>query len=130
MLDVPAAPVPPAPGNASAVLAPGTKIRKLEDGFFSISGAAVDAAGKLYFADRWRQRIYGWSAAEGLRRARSSPGSGESGVRPVGNLLVLSSAGAQSTVYQFPSGHIWGADDRNYAARNEAPPGGRGRSCR
>ena len=105
VLDVPAAPVPPAPGNASAVLAPGAKVRKLEDGFFSISGAAVDAAGKLYFADRWRQRIYGWSAAEGLTVERDHP------LDPVnlafdqsGNLLVLSSAGAQTTVYTFRPG--------------------------
>jgi hypothetical protein len=105
VLDVPAAPVPPAPGNASAVLAPGAKMRKLEDGFFSISGAAVDAAGKLYFADHWRQRIYGWSAAEGLTVERDHP------LDPVnlafdqsGNLLVLSSAGAQTTVYSFRPG--------------------------
>jgi sugar lactone lactonase YvrE len=80
-------------------------MRKLEDGFFSISGAAVDAAGKLYFADRWRQRIYGWSAAEGLTVERDHP------LDPVnlafdqsGNLLVLSSAGAQATVYCFRPG--------------------------
>jgi hypothetical protein len=101
--------VPPAPANAAAALAGRplgpARVRKLEDGFFSISGAAVDAAGKLYFTDRWRQRIYGWSAAEGLTVERDHP------LDPVnlafdqsGNLLVLSSAGAQSTVYSFRPG--------------------------
>jgi hypothetical protein len=95
VLDVPAgAPALPAPSKV--------EVRKLEDGFFSISGAAVDAAGKLYFADHWRQRIYGWSADEGLTIERDQP------LDPVnlafdksGNLLVLSSAGAQGTVYTF-----------------------------
>jgi hypothetical protein len=49
VLDVPAVPF--------AVPASGAKVRKLEDGFFSISGAAVDSAGKLYFVDHWQQRI-------------------------------------------------------------------------
>jgi len=105
VLDVPAAPPAPTAGDASAVLAPGAKVRKLEDGFFSISGAAVDAAGKLYFVDRHQQRIYGWSAAEGLSIERDNP------LDPVnlafdkaGDLLVLSSAGPQGTVYSFRPG--------------------------
>jgi hypothetical protein len=99
VLDVPAAlgtPTPPAPG---------VSVRKLEDGFFSISGAAVDASGKLYFVDHWRQRIYGWSQAEGLTVERDHP------LDPVnlafdksGNLLVFSSLGAQGTVYSFRPG--------------------------
>src|SRR5262249_40798814 len=60
VLDIPAAGVPAAPPSSA------TRVRKLEDGFFSIGGAAVDASGKLYFVDHWRQRIYGWSEAEGL----------------------------------------------------------------
>jgi len=105
VLDIPAAPGPPAPPDASAVLEPGARVRKLEDGFFSISGAAVDDAGKLYFVDHWQQRIYGWSEAEGLTVERDHP------LDPVslafdksGNLLVLSSAGAQGTVYSFRPG--------------------------
>ena len=69
-------------------------MKKLEDGFFSISGAAVDAAGKLYFVDHHNQRIYGWSEKEGLTVERDNP------LDPVnlafdksGNLLVVSSAG-------------------------------------
>ena len=102
VLDVPAA---PSPARASTSPAPGAKVRKLEDGFFSIGGAAVDAAGKLYFTDHSRQRIYGWSEAEGLAVERDHP------LDPVnlafdksGNLLVLSSAGAQGTLYTFRPG--------------------------
>ncbi len=99
VLDVPATPTSPAPPS------PAVKVRKLEDGFFSISGAAVDASGKLYFVDHWRQRIYGWSQAEGLTVERDHP------LDPVnlafdksGNLLVFSSLGAQGTVYSFRPG--------------------------
>ena len=105
VLDIPAAPSAPASGDASAVLEPGAKVQKLEDGFFSISGAAVDSAGKLYFVDRHEQRIYGWSAGEGLTVERDNP------LDPVnlafdksGNLLVLSSAGPEGTVYTFRPG--------------------------
>lgn len=97
VLDVPAEPARPAPGK--------TQVRRLEDGFFSISGAAVDAAGKLYFVDHHDQRVYGWSVAEGLTIERDAP------LDPVnlafdksGNLLVLSSAGPRGTVYAFRPG--------------------------
>jgi len=87
------------------VLAPGSKVEKLEDGFFSISGAAVDAAGKLYFVDHHEQRIFGWSKNEGLTVER------DNSLDPVnlafdrsGDLLVLSSAGPEGTVYSFHPG--------------------------
>ena len=77
-------------------------MKKLEDGFFSIAGAAVDAAGKLYFVDHHNQRIYSWSEKEGLGIER------DNALDPVnlafdksGNLLVLSSAGPEGTVYSF-----------------------------
>jgi hypothetical protein len=80
-------------------------VEKLEDGFFSISGAAVDKAGKLYFVDHHQQRIYGWSAVEGLTIER------DNALDPVnlafdksGDLLVVSSAGPESTVYSFRPG--------------------------
>ena len=105
VLDIPAAPNAPAAADASVVLEPGSKVRKLEDGFFSISGAAVDAFGKLYFVDHHEQRIYGWSAAEGLTIERDSP------LDPVnlvfdkaGSLLMLSSSGPEGTVYSFSPG--------------------------
>ncbi len=105
VLDIPGDPAQPAPADASAVLMPGATVKKLEDGFFSISGAAVDAAGKLYFVDHREQRIYSWSAKEGLGVERDHP------LDPVnlafdqsGNLLVLSSAGPEGTVYTFRPG--------------------------
>lgn len=83
----------------------GAKVEKLEDGFYSISGAAVDAHGKLYFVDKHQQRIYGWSRGEGLSIERDNP------LDPVnlafdksGNLLVLSSLGAEGTLYTFKPG--------------------------
>lgn len=94
-----------APPDASAVIAQGSKVHKLEDGFFSISGAAVDAAGKLYFVDHHNQRIYSWSEEDGLEIER------DNSLDPVnlafdrsGNLLVLSSAGPEGTVYSFRPG--------------------------
>jgi hypothetical protein len=105
LLDIPADPAKPAAADVSAVLDSNTRMQKLEDGFFSIAGAAVDAAGKLYFVDRHEQRIYGWSPAEGLTIERDSP------LDPVnlafdktGNLLVLSSSGPEGTVYSFRPG--------------------------
>jgi len=105
VLDITDNPQLPAPPDASAVLAPGSKVNKIEEGFFSISGAAVDAAGKLYFVDHHNQRIYSWSENEGLAIERDNT------LDPVnlafdgsGNLLVLSSAGPESTVYTFRPG--------------------------
>ena len=105
MLDIPAAPPIPAPSNASAVLASDSKVKRLEGGFYSISGAAVDSSGKLYFVDHHEQRIYGWSPNEGLTIERDNP------LDPVnlafdkaGDLMVTSSAGPEGTVYFFRPG--------------------------
>jgi sugar lactone lactonase YvrE len=105
VLDIPAEPGVPVPVDAPAVLAMGAKVEKLEEGFFSISGAAVDAGGKLYFVDHHQQRIYGWSASEGLTIERDNP------LDPVnlafdkaGDLLVVSSDGPEGTVYSFRPG--------------------------
>jgi polygalacturonase len=105
VLNIPAAPPIPPAGDAAAVLEPGAKVQKLEDGFYSISGAAVDGAGKLYFVDHHEQRIYGWSASEGLTVERDSP------LDPVnlafdkaGDLLVMSDAGPEGTMYSFRPG--------------------------
>jgi sugar lactone lactonase YvrE len=102
VLDVPADLLRPPTPDSSVVLAPGATVKKLEDGFFSISGAAVDADGKLYFVDHHNQRIYSWSEKEGLGIER------DNALDPVslafdksGNLLVLSSAGPESSVYSF-----------------------------
>jgi sugar lactone lactonase YvrE len=107
VLDIPANPSTPPLPDASAVLASGAKVEKLEDGFFSISGAAVDSTGKLYFVDRHQQRIYGWSETEGLTIERDNP------LDPLnlafdrsGDLVVLSSDGPEGTVYSFRPGSV------------------------
>jgi len=105
VLDIPENPTQPAASDATSVLAPGSKIEKLEDGFFSISGAAVDELGRIFFVDHHQQRIYSWSKKFGLNIERDNP------LDPVnlafdksGNLLVLSSAGPEGTVYSFHPG--------------------------
>jgi hypothetical protein len=105
VLDIPANPTTPPPADASAVLAPGAKVRKLEEGFHSISGAAVDRSGKLYFVEHNKNRIYSWSPTDGLIIENDHP------LDPVnlafdrsGNLMVLSSGGSEGTVYSFRPG--------------------------
>jgi sugar lactone lactonase YvrE len=105
VLDIPPHPPQPPALDGSVVLAPTAAVKKLEDGFFSVSGAAVDAAGKLYFVDHHNQRIYTWWEKQGLGIERDTP------LDPVnlafdksGNLLVLSSAGTEGTVYTFRPG--------------------------
>jgi hypothetical protein len=105
VIDIPAEPATPVAGDASAVLAPGASVQKLEEGFSTISGAAVDAAGTLYFVDHHQQRIFSWSKAEGLNIVRHDP------LDPVnlaatksGDLLVQSSDGPEGTVYVFHPG--------------------------
>jgi len=86
----------------SALLAPGAKVEKLADGFFNISGGAIDSSGNLYFVDSRAQTIYRWSAAEHhLSIVRDNPlDPVELAFDKAGDLLVISSAG-NGTVYSF-----------------------------
>ncbi|MBQ5948663.1 glycosyl hydrolase family 28-related protein [Massilia sp. ST3] len=78
------------------------KVEKLEDGFYSIAGAAVDAKGKLYFVDRYWKRIYSWSKDQGLLVVRDAPHDPVNlAIDNSGNLMVMSSYGPQATVYAF-----------------------------
>jgi hypothetical protein len=80
-------------------------VEKITDGFHSISGAAVDAKGKLYFVDHWQQRIFGWAKDEGLTIERDSPLDPVNlAIDKTGNIIVQSSAGADSSVYAFRPG--------------------------
>ncbi|WP_028056753.1 glycosyl hydrolase family 28-related protein [Sphingomonas phyllosphaerae] len=99
--------VPPAPASATADSAiPVTAgVTKLADGFYSIAGGAVDAKGKLYFIDRFFQRIHGFTPADGLTTVSDAP------LDPVnlavdrsGRLLVQSSAGRDGSVYSIDPG--------------------------
>jgi sugar lactone lactonase YvrE len=101
-LDVPGQPVAAGRRGPSPVLEPAAQVKRLATGFFDISGAATDAAGKLYFVDvRW-QRIYKWSPETGEAVVvRNSP------LDPVnlafdkaGDLLVVSRDG-KGTIYSL-----------------------------
>ncbi len=98
-LDIPAAPAS-ATAETAIPVTPG--VAKLADGFYSIAGGAVDAKGKLYFIDRFFQRIHGFSPGEGLTTVSDAP------LDPVnlavdrsGRLLVQSSAGRDGSVYSI-----------------------------
>jgi len=106
-LDVPAGRSQPAPPQRPAFLPADSSVRKLEDGFFSISGAAVDATGKLYFVEHRFQRIYSWDASAGLQVVRDMPTDPVNlAVAKSGDLMVLSSLGPQASVYSFdPASH-------------------------
>jgi hypothetical protein len=87
----------PVVGAPSAV-----KVEKLEEGFFSIAGAAVDAKGKLYFVDRKFNRIYSWTRGQGLLVVRDAPlDSVNLAIDASGALLVQSSFGPATSVYSF-----------------------------
>jgi sugar lactone lactonase YvrE/polygalacturonase len=95
-LDVPVAPAPVTPATVAGI----GPVTKLEGGFFSISGAAVDAKGALYFVEHRFGRILRWTAANGLEVIR------DNALDPVnlavdrsGRLMVLSSLGAEASVY-------------------------------
>ena len=104
-LDIPDHPVQPAPLQTAPVLAADAHIEKIADWFFSISGAAVDGKGKLYFVDHHEQRIYGWSPQEGLTVERDNPQDPVNlAFDAAGDLLVISSEGPVGTVYAFRPG--------------------------
>ncbi len=105
VIDIPALPKTPATMSASAVLAVGAKVQKLEGGFYAISGAAVDAAGTLYFVDHHQQRIFSWSKALGLNIVSANPLDPVNlAVDKSGSLLVQSSDGPEGSVYSIHPG--------------------------
>ena len=96
--DATAAPPPPPP----AVFAPGAELEKLEGGFHSIAGAAVDATGALFFADHHQQRIFRWSPDTRLKVVRDAPLDAVNlAFDRSGALMVLSSAGPRGSVLSF-----------------------------
>lgn len=92
-------PLPPA--RVSPVLEAGAKVEKFSGGFYNASGAAVDAAGRLYFVDAHWHRIYRWTPeTKRLEIVRDNP------LHPVnlffdkaGNLIVVSNGGSGMAVY-------------------------------
>lgn len=92
----------PQPEPRVPVLADGATVQKVQGGFFSISGAAVDRRGRLYFVDTHWQRIYRWTPeSKDLKILRDqSLEPTELAVDHAGNLMVVSYAG-KGTVYSF-----------------------------
>jgi sugar lactone lactonase YvrE len=104
-LDITGNPPESSQSDVPAVIAPGAKLTKLADGFFNISGAAVDGSGNLYFVDAHWQRVYRW-----LPETREAAIVSDSPLEPVnlafdksGDLMVTSYAG-KGTVYWFRPG--------------------------
>nr|WP_295105897.1 glycosyl hydrolase family 28-related protein [uncultured Caulobacter sp.] len=101
VLDIGGAPKPVKP----SVFPAGATVEKLGDGFYSLGGGAVDAAGTLYFTDRRNQRIYSWSDERKLSIVRDNTLDPVNlAVDASGNLLVLSSEGRNASVYSFKPG--------------------------
>jgi sugar lactone lactonase YvrE len=95
-------PIAAQPHHPSTVLAPGAKVEKLHEGFYNISGAAVDKDGQLYFVDPHWQRIYRWNPeTRQLSIVRDSPLSPtQLTFDKSGNLIVVSYDG-NGTIYSF-----------------------------
>ena len=101
VLDLAVAPKPVEP----SIFPTGARLEKLADGFFSLGGGAVDAAGTLYFTDRKHQRIYSWSDTRKLSIVRDNTLDPINlAVDASGHLLVLSSDGRNGAVYSFKPG--------------------------
>jgi len=94
VLDVTDAPV--------AIPSPLVPVQMLAGGFGALGGGAVDKDGRLYFIDRPFHRIHRWSEARGLSVVSDqSLDPVNLAVDRSGDLLVLSSAGADATVYSL-----------------------------
>jgi sugar lactone lactonase YvrE len=91
-----------AAGGSAAVLAAGAKVERVRDGFFNISGAAVDGAGRLYFVDAHWQRIFAWDPeTRMLSVVRDEPLSPvQLAFDRAGDLMVVAYDG-DGTVYSF-----------------------------
>ena len=80
-------------------------VRRVATGFYNISGAVVDAKGRLYFVDASKQKIYRYDPSEpGVEVLRDGPLDAVNlAIDTAGNLMVVSYAG-KGTVYSFKPG--------------------------
>ncbi len=102
-LDISGNPPPARPKTSSPIVALGAKVEKLADGFFNISGGAVDSQGNFYFVDAHERQIYRWDCAQ--RRLSTNDVSFppvNAIVDQAGNLMVVSDTG-DGTVYSLDS---------------------------
>jgi sugar lactone lactonase YvrE len=95
-------PVPPAHATSTPV-EKGAQVERLASGFYNISGAAIDATGRLYFVDAHFHCIYRWSP-----ESKNAMVVSDAPLDPVnlvfdkaGDLIVLSSGGKDLTAYAF-----------------------------
>jgi hypothetical protein len=102
-LDVGSKSAPPASGALRILDVP---VKKLAGGFEALGGGTIDSHGTLYFVDRSFQRIYRWSQNDGLGIVSNHPLDAINlAVDRSDNLLVLSSAGFDASVYSLnPNG--------------------------
>lgn len=83
-------------------------------------GGVFDSHGTLYFVDRIMQRIYGWTADQGLRIVSGHPLDAVNlAVDHADNLLVISNSGYQGAVYSLKPNGLDGA-----LTRIQAEPAG------
>lgn len=89
-------------GASAAETPPLAPVKRLAGDFHAIGGGAVSADGTLYFIDRPGQRIHRWSDKDGLSVVADAPLDAVNlAVDRSGDLLVLSSDGAEGTVYSL-----------------------------
>ena len=96
-------PIPAPRADDANLIEKGAQVQRLATGFFNISGAAIDAAGQLYFADSQFQRIYRWSP-----ESQQAVVVSDAPLDPVnlvfdkaGDLIVVSSGGKELTAYSL-----------------------------
>lgn len=105
-LDIGSTPAQTGSGTGTAQpLTLATPVRKLAGGFEALGGGTIDSRGTLYFVDRSFQRIYRWRK-DGLGLVSTHPLDAINlAVDRSDNLLVLSSAGWDASVYSLnPNG--------------------------
>ncbi len=87
-------------GGGGAVAAAGGA-KRVATGFYNISGAVTDGAGRIYFVDARWQKIYRWSAERGVEVVRDAPMDAVNlAMDKAGNLMVVSYEG-KGTVYSL-----------------------------
>jgi sugar lactone lactonase YvrE len=91
----------PASRPVSNLTEKGGQVERLATGFYNISGAAIDAAGQLYFVDAHFQRIYRWSPESQRAVVVSDVPLDPANLvfDKAGDLIVLSSGGKDLTAF-------------------------------
>jgi hypothetical protein len=94
-------PIPAVRAEDANLIEKGAQVLRLAGGFYNISGAAVDAAGQLYFVDAHFQRIYRWSLeSKYVAVVSDAPHDPVNLVfDKAGDLIVVSSGGKELTAY-------------------------------